>query len=148
MIEEQLPFPSGTATAQLINVLHRLPPPDTTIRRRHGYRELDAEEENEEVENVRATSPHAPGHDEERVMVEQDGWHTLIWSFNFAALVSVSTPCIPWRIRLIMTSLQPTSSQSCSPYRFSGVTWRNNGSGTSPRVCHTSVKASLLSSNI
>jgi len=92
VIEEQLPFPSGTATAQLINVLHRLPPPDTSIRRRRGYRELDTEAENEEVENVEATSPHAPGHDEERVMVEQDGWHTLIWSFTFAALVSVSTP--------------------------------------------------------
>jgi len=121
VIEEQLPFPSGTATAQLINVLHRLPPPDTTIRRRRGYRELDAEAENE-VENVEATSPHAPGHDEERVMVEKDGWHTLIWSFTFAALVSVSTLCIPWGMRLIMTSLRPTSSQSCSLYRFLGVT--------------------------
>lgn len=122
MIEEQLPFPSGTATAQLINVLHRLPPPDTSIRRRRGYRELDAEAENEEVENVEVTPPHARGHSEERVMAEQDGWHTLIWSFTFAALVSVSTPCIHWRIHLIMTSWQPTSSQSCSPYRFSEAT--------------------------
>ncbi|EEB96846.1 hypothetical protein MPER_03943, partial [Moniliophthora perniciosa FA553] len=29
IIEEQLTFPSGTATAQLISVLHDLPPPDT-----------------------------------------------------------------------------------------------------------------------
>lgn len=29
IIEEQLAFPSGTATAQLVSVLHELPPPDT-----------------------------------------------------------------------------------------------------------------------
>jgi len=95
VIEEQLPFPSGTATAQLINVLHRLPPPDTSIRQRHEYRELDTEAENEEVEDVGVIiSPHARNNDEEREVVEQDGWRTLISSFTFAALVSVSTPRI------------------------------------------------------
>lgn len=93
IIEEQLPFPSGTATAQLINVLHQLPPPDTGIRRRRGYQQVDTEADNEEIEDTEVlAAPQQQEHDEaERDEVEQEGWHSLVWSFVFSAAVSVRT---------------------------------------------------------
>ncbi|PFH53036.1 hypothetical protein AMATHDRAFT_55989 [Amanita thiersii Skay4041] len=85
IIEEQLPFPSGTATAQLISVLHDLPPPDTSIRHRRGYRQLDEEDDlNTEpaAEAGPATASDEIEHDaSERETVNKAGWHDLIWSF-------------------------------------------------------------------
>lgn len=101
VIEEQLPFPSGTATAQLINVLHKLPPPDTTVRQRRGYRELDTEADNEEVNSIEEEEEVVPSHahehenDEEREIVEHDGWNSLVWSFGFSAFVSLAAYFFP-----------------------------------------------------
>lgn len=94
-MEEQLPFPSGTATAQLINVLHHLPPPDTTVRRRRGYQQIDEAVDEEEV-----TSEHPPSYqaveNTERAPegLEHDGWLSLLWSFAFSAFVSVSVQTV------------------------------------------------------
>ncbi|TFK20290.1 oligonucleotide transporter [Coprinopsis marcescibilis] len=91
IIEEQLPFPSGTATAQLISVLHKLPPPETGVRHRHGYREVSSEEPGDQRESVNAEVPRegqALVNDQdgrEREIVQHDGWHDLIWSFGAAA---------------------------------------------------------------
>ncbi|KAG5637148.1 hypothetical protein H0H81_005632 [Sphagnurus paluster] len=86
IIEEQLTFPSGTATAQLISVLHKLPPPDTTVRHRRGYTHIDEEEH---VSHDGAQGPSTPDdlsdeeiETEERETVEHDGWRTLSWSFS------------------------------------------------------------------
>ncbi|KXN84736.1 hypothetical protein AN958_12163 [Leucoagaricus sp. SymC.cos] len=103
IIEEQLPFPSGTATAQLINVLHQLPPPDTTVRRRRGYQELDSEVDNEVGRNGEVDVPsHVEEHvveerrgTDEREIVEHDGWTSLVWSFGFSAFVSLSAYFFP-----------------------------------------------------
>ncbi|KZT21992.1 oligopeptide transporter [Neolentinus lepideus HHB14362 ss-1] len=85
IIEEQLPFPSGTATAQLISVLHQLPPPDTTIRRRHpGYRALTVDVADDAhfpdtpttADVVEAAEPPAAGHVEQK-----ESWMALFWSF-------------------------------------------------------------------
>ncbi|KAF7308602.1 OPT oligopeptide transporter [Mycena chlorophos] len=45
IVKEQLAFPSGTATAQLIAVLHKMPPPETKkLRRRVGYTAVENDE--------------------------------------------------------------------------------------------------------
>lgn len=94
IIKEQLAFPSGTATAQLISVLHRLPPPDTTLRRRTGYREIGAEEDEAEESHIAAvpiTQDHADEYDSaEREVVRHQGWSDLVWSFFASSLMTVS----------------------------------------------------------
>lgn len=88
--------------------MHELPPPDTTIRRRRGYQELDTEADNEEavIEEENA-SHHAEERDddEEREAVELDGWHPLVWSFGFSTFVSVSVLCTRLEF-LFLTVLQ------------------------------------------
>jgi hypothetical protein len=92
IVEEQLSFPSGTATAQLISVLHQLPSPDTSIHRRRGYRELDTEGEDSIAEestssNFRNVSP--PGF-REREATLYEGWRDLVWSFSASSVMTVS----------------------------------------------------------
>ncbi|KAJ2922549.1 hypothetical protein H1R20_g14535, partial [Candolleomyces eurysporus] len=91
IIEEELPFPSGTATAQLISVLHQLPPPDT-VRHRRGYREVDHEESEDAVEaiaEVPAQEQQTAEEDNERDIVQHEGWHDLAWSFGSAGALTL-----------------------------------------------------------
>ena len=104
IIEEQLAFPSGTATAQLISVLHQLPPPDTSVRRRHGYREIAHEYDEATVPSAAAESLSATPIDEvdidqEALVVPGDsgtedrkpeGWGSLVWSFLVSGVMTVS----------------------------------------------------------
>lgn len=89
IIEEELAFPSGTATAQLVSVLHQIPPPDS-MRRRRGYTELDTED-NEEPE----TRPVEPGPSidaegsREIAVSEPEGWSALTWSFLASGLMTL-----------------------------------------------------------
>ncbi|KAL1724312.1 OPT oligopeptide transporter protein-domain-containing protein [Schizophyllum commune] len=87
IIEEKLAFPSGTATAQLISVLHKLPPPDTEgLHRRRGYQHISAEDPtiHDEATSVEIEDEDI---DEETPLnnvsntVQNDGWRTLTWSF-------------------------------------------------------------------
>ena len=95
IIEEQLAFPSGTATAHLISVLHKLPPPDTSVRRREVYNH-DGDEENTQDRNIAPEAPiaeEAPEQEQdvtEREVVEHQGWHNLLWSFAGSGLLTVS----------------------------------------------------------
>ena|SRR6202167_1430066 len=92
IIKEQLAFPSGTATAQLISVLHRLPPPDTSLRHRTGYREVNTEEDEE------TQDPTTPGTGDtmdefdsgEREVIQHQGWSDLVWSFLASGFMTVS----------------------------------------------------------
>ncbi|EFI27905.1 oligonucleotide transporter [Coprinopsis cinerea okayama7 len=86
IIEEELPFPSGTATAQMISVLHKLPPPDTQVHRRRGYQQVDEDEVNvAPAEETEVADPQREESDGlEREAVQHDGWHDLIWSFSAA----------------------------------------------------------------
>ncbi|KAG6817672.1 hypothetical protein H0H87_005430 [Tephrocybe sp. NHM501043] len=96
IIEEQLTFPSGTATAQLISVLHKLPPPDTTVRHRVGYTQVNSEEDGR-AHSQGAHTPSTIDHgfieddleNEERETVEHDGWRTLSWSFSASGLLTL-----------------------------------------------------------
>ncbi|PPR00882.1 hypothetical protein CVT24_000367, partial [Panaeolus cyanescens] len=99
IIEEQLSFPSGTATAQLISVLHQLPPPDTSVRRRGGYRHIEDEEDlPDEDEEVLADTPTLHENEQqiaERDVVEHQGWHDLLWSFAASGLLTLSAYFYP-----------------------------------------------------
>lgn len=84
IIEEQLAFPSGTATAQLISVLHKLPPPDTSnLRRRTGYTELDTDEF---IQEPASTDPEEPS---DHVSTKPEGWSALLWSFLASGIMTV-----------------------------------------------------------
>lgn len=93
IIEEQLAFPSGTATAQLISVLHDIPPPgtgrsDDTLRHRRGYRALQSEE-NGQSEEVTIESIEEEQSQEERDAVRKEGWLALGGSFTASAFMTV-----------------------------------------------------------
>lgn len=95
IIKEQLTFPSGTATAQLISVLHQLPPPDTSVRRRHRYMPLDTgEDQAHEPDSPIVDDPDQDDlnqHDStEREVVQQEGWQKLVWSFFASSIMTVS----------------------------------------------------------
>ncbi|KAJ7475901.1 OPT oligopeptide transporter protein-domain-containing protein [Mycena latifolia] len=75
IINEQLAFPSGTATAQLIAVLHKMPPPDTSIRRRIGY--IAVEEEDTDINRTEDPIEESPASEN----VQSEGWHALTSSF-------------------------------------------------------------------
>lgn len=90
IIEEQLAFPTGTATAQLISVLHDLPPPDTTVTRRRGYRELD----HDDIVREPHTSPDATEEgglleEAEAVTAKPEGWSALVWSFGASGAMTL-----------------------------------------------------------
>lgn len=90
IVKEQLVFPSGTATAQLISVLHAVPPPgmknrsSRNGRSRGDYQMIDdaVRNDDEEVEEVLI----------EEKKIDQDGWNSLIWSFTVSASYTVSVP--------------------------------------------------------
>jgi uncharacterized oligopeptide transporter (OPT) family protein len=97
IIEEQLAFPSGTATAQLISVLHDLPPPETSLRRRSGYRELDTEDiatHSPLIDNVDTVAQDTEGVDE-REVVQKEGWMDLIYSFLASGVMTLAAYFFP-----------------------------------------------------
>lgn len=86
IIEEQLAFPSGTATAQLINVLHKLPPPDTARRRNDDYQALPTEEEGPQE---------SANEEEEAQAVQEQGWESLVWSFVASSAMTLAAYFFP-----------------------------------------------------
>ena len=91
IVEEQLAFPSGTATAQLISVLHQLPPPDTSIRRRTAYSELATDEAgHDDIVVSTTTDDRDDDENNERRVAQQEGWQSLTWSFVASSVMTVS----------------------------------------------------------
>ncbi|KAL5525508.1 hypothetical protein ACEPAG_6844 [Sanghuangporus baumii] len=93
IIEEQLAFPSGTATAQLISVLHDIPPPgtsraDDSLRHRRGYTAIRSEDE-PRVDEVAIESAEDEPSQEEREVIRRDGWIALGGSFMASALMTL-----------------------------------------------------------
>ncbi|KAJ8503035.1 hypothetical protein ONZ45_g11223 [Pleurotus djamor] len=98
IIEEQLAFPSGTATAQLISVLHKLPPPDTTIRHRRNYTPLNTEEDHvvsESAEERRPILERDNSDATERETVQHEGWHALTYSFLVSSAMTLAAYFFP-----------------------------------------------------
>lgn len=139
IIEEELPFPSGTATAHLISVLHQLPPPESNLRQRRGYQHIENGEEitiNEATIND-MVSENEEEVEHEREVVEHQGWHDLIWSFAASGLLTVILQrVLSYAIILInpSSSWQHFSIPFCSQFHYLETTWRRNGYGTSLRV--------------
>ena len=98
IIEEQLTFPSGTATAQLISVLHKLPPPDTGVHKRRGYTALESEDvadaTREEGVDVEADREGDEQDEEVKEVVSNEGWSALGWSFVASAALTVRPPTL------------------------------------------------------
>lgn len=98
IIEEQLAFPSGTATAHLISALHQLPPPDTGLRRRAGYQAINDTDDPENTRhNARQSESRLLNSDDaemaEAAVARQDGWQALLWSFFISGAMTVSAAC-------------------------------------------------------
>jgi len=92
IVEEELAFPSGTATAKVISVLHGMPSTSSGIQRRHVYSPLVQEERDEET----SSSPDIVGDGEDpgsqtSELVRNHAWFTLLWSFLVSSMLSVFT---------------------------------------------------------
>ncbi|OCH94867.1 OPT oligopeptide transporter [Obba rivulosa] len=96
IIEEELAFPSGTATAQLISVLHRIPPPETSAKLRRGYSRLETEDIDAEPALVAsAETAETPLVAEETEVATQEGWSALTWSFAASGAMTLSAYFFP-----------------------------------------------------
>jgi hypothetical protein len=92
IVEEELTFPSGTATAKVISVLHGMPSTSSGLRPRHGYSPLVEEEQDEET----SSSPDIAGDSEDpgsqtNELVRNHAWFTLLWSFLASSVLTVFT---------------------------------------------------------
>ncbi|KAJ3501540.1 hypothetical protein NMY22_g18893 [Coprinellus aureogranulatus] len=75
IIEEELPFPSGTATAHLIS---------------RGYRAMEEEEApRPSTEAAEVVQPEDEEGENEREFVQHEGWFDLAWSFGFAGALTL-----------------------------------------------------------
>ncbi|OAX35662.1 OPT superfamily oligopeptide transporter [Rhizopogon vinicolor AM-OR11-026] len=99
IIKEQLAFPSGTATAQLISVLHKMPPPDTTLRRRSGYRAIDTEDLRDPTTVTDEREGEGAGDDieidDEREVIQREGWNDLLYSFIASGAMTLAAYFFP-----------------------------------------------------
>ena len=84
IIKEKLAFPSGTATAQLIAVLHKLPPPTEPNANPQGYTPLNTDEEHSEDHSI--TTSESP--DQASSHLSQS-WRSLTWSLTLSASITV-----------------------------------------------------------
>ncbi|RPD54315.1 OPT oligopeptide transporter [Lentinus tigrinus ALCF2SS1-6] len=107
IIEEQLAFPSGTATGQLISVLHEMPPPEPPLRHRNAYNAL-ATDEDENIAHLTGPTPltptptphesdalHVPEVPEVEVVEEKEGWSALTWSFAASGAMTLAAYFFP-----------------------------------------------------
>jgi len=103
IIKEKLAFPSGTATAQLISVLHQqqIPKPEGLVQRRNAYQSLASEDEDHERQTSHTTiaeqnddEPSAE-QDEQRELIESEGRKDLSWSVAASCILTVSAYFFP-----------------------------------------------------
>ena len=138
IIKEKLPFPSGTATAQLIGVMYRTPVHPEGLRNRRGYQALDQSHLPDDIEEL--TEEDSPAQDRE--VLENTGWKTLTWSIAASAFVTVGPSYVintPTSAHLII-SFSPIFSPLYLLSRSLGCISQRNGYGGSHRVSHMSAK--------
>jgi uncharacterized oligopeptide transporter (OPT) family protein len=85
IIKEKLPFPSGTATAQLISVMYRIPLRLEGDKNTRGYQAVDESHPPEDTEELIEDN-----HIAQEREIGSTGWKTLSWSFAASAFVTVS----------------------------------------------------------
>jgi uncharacterized oligopeptide transporter (OPT) family protein len=90
IVEEELAFPSGTATAKVISVLHGMPSTSSGLRPRHGYSPLVQDEQAEETSSPSdiAGDSEDPG-SQTSELVRNHAWFTLLWSFLVSSVLTV-----------------------------------------------------------
>jgi len=101
VIKEKLPFPSGTATAQLIGVMYRIPLRLEGPRNTRGYQAIAESHLPDDTEELIEDNPLA----QDREVIENTGWQTLSWSFAASAFVTVSLSYV-LSSRSVLTSNQ------------------------------------------
>ena len=89
-MEEQLRFPSGTATAQLISVLHKMPPTSPATRPPRGYSPLNAQDDEAHPPPVIAGDSQNP-ESKTTELVRNEAWISLMWSFLVSSVLTVIT---------------------------------------------------------
>ncbi|KAL0574739.1 OPT superfamily [Marasmius crinis-equi] len=87
IVKEQLAFPTGAATAQLISVLHDLPPSDARLR----YQRIDSEDAVDTAPLSHATeaTDATPLLRASVGSVKVAGWRELLWSFFVSAVLTL-----------------------------------------------------------
>ncbi|SCV70481.1 BQ2448_1875 [Microbotryum intermedium] len=99
IVKEKLVFPSGTATAQIISVLHNVPPPKANAsRKRNGYRALGSDEEQSTSglgPRHQPVEEEAPLHAIAHKRIDQKGWVALSVSFSLSAGFTLLSLCFP-----------------------------------------------------
>ena len=89
-------FPSGTATAQLISVLHKEPTVAANLRKRTGYRPIESDERR--VEGADEEEPLTPSADDDKE-IQHNGLSALVWSLIPSAALTVREPYTAYRTR-------------------------------------------------
>src|SRR5258706_15081757 len=87
IIKEKLPFPSGTATAQLIGVMYRIPLRLEGSKNRHGYQAIDESHLPDDTEELVEGNRLA----QDCEAIGNNGWKSLLWSFGASAFVTVGS---------------------------------------------------------
>jgi uncharacterized oligopeptide transporter (OPT) family protein len=90
IVEEELAFPSGTATAQVISVLHGMPSTGSGLRSRHGYSPLDQQDEETSPSPDIAGDSQDPG-SQTSEFTQNHAWFSLLWSFLVSSMLTVFT---------------------------------------------------------
>ncbi len=93
IVEEELAFPSGTATAQVISVLHGKPSTSSGLRSRHGYSPLVQQERDEETSpspDIAGDSSEGPG-SQPSESARNHVWLSLLWSSLISSVLTVFT---------------------------------------------------------
>ncbi|KAH9058338.1 OPT oligopeptide transporter protein-domain-containing protein [Lactarius vividus] len=91
IVDEQLAFPSGTATAQVISVLHKIPLTNSGLRSRHGYSPLNLQDE----EPPSLPDSADDRQDPEIEVVQHEGWSALTWSFLTSGILTLAAYFFP-----------------------------------------------------
>jgi uncharacterized oligopeptide transporter (OPT) family protein len=89
IVDEQLAFPSGTATAQVISVLHKMPS-TSGLRSRHGYSPLLQDDEPSPL--LDSVDDSQDPEIEASEVVQHEGWSALTWSFLASGALTVFCP--------------------------------------------------------
>lgn len=103
-----------------------MPPPDTTLRRRSGYRAIDTEDlaqtaSTDEPGNHQEAS--AEDDFDEREVVQREGWEDLLMSFLASGAMTVCSAFFSlYSTHVHLQSLPRTFSRLSSRSRYSGST--------------------------
>ena len=137
IIKEKLPFPSGTATAQLIGVMYRIPLRLEGPKNRRGYQAIDESHLPDDTEELIEDNRLA----QDLEVIGNNGWKALSWSFGASAFVTVGSSYVHVSINAhLIISSSPIFSLLYLPSRSLGCTLQGNGYGGSHQVYHMSAK--------